>query len=167
MATVTESSNKATWGYAIFFGLGCGISLTTVVVAAQLSTPPSLIAVTSGLVLSVRSLGGSVALPIYGAIQNSQISQNLVPEVLKRVLPLGLKPQYVPQFVAALAASDQEALLQIPGITPAIIAAGSEGIRQAYIPAFRYTWVTAGCFAAVACISKKYFRFYSLLVKLC
>jgi FtsH-binding integral membrane protein len=64
MATTNASSSNAVWGYPIFLGIGLGICLCALMSVAQLSTPPELISITSGLMISMRSLGGSVGLAI-------------------------------------------------------------------------------------------------------
>jgi len=64
MAGATLSSSVAVWVYPAILGIGIGFSLTCLVAVAQLSTPPELISTTSGLIISIRSLGGSVALGI-------------------------------------------------------------------------------------------------------
>lgn len=64
MTSVTTGSSVAAWIYPVILGLGFGMSLTCLVAIAQLSTPPALIAITSGLVISIRSLGASVGLAI-------------------------------------------------------------------------------------------------------
>ena len=64
MAGATPDSKTAVWAYPIFLGIGLGFSLTLLVTAAQLSAPPDLIAITSGLLLAVRSLGGSIGIGI-------------------------------------------------------------------------------------------------------
>jgi len=48
----------------VLLGTALGLSLVSLITAAQLSTPPELIAITSGLVIGIRSLGGSVGLAI-------------------------------------------------------------------------------------------------------
>lgn len=64
MATATPSSSNPVWGYPVFLGIGLGIALCALLTIAQLSTPPELIAITSGLMIGVRSFGGSVGLAI-------------------------------------------------------------------------------------------------------
>jgi MFS family permease len=64
MATATPGSSNAVWAYPIFLGIGLGVCLCALLTAAQLSTPRELIAITSGLMISVRSLGGSVGLAV-------------------------------------------------------------------------------------------------------
>ncbi len=64
MATATPGSSNPVWGYPIFLGIGLGICLCTLVTVAQLSTPHELISITSGLMIGMRSLGGSIGLAI-------------------------------------------------------------------------------------------------------
>ena len=64
MATLgLEDSNKL-WGYPVLLGAALGTTLCALITVAQLSTPPELIAIASGLIISIRSLGGAVALAI-------------------------------------------------------------------------------------------------------
>jgi len=71
MARADSSTNSQVWGYPVFLGWGLGMTLCALITVAQLSTPPELIAVTSGLVLGVRSLGGSVGLAICKDLSDS------------------------------------------------------------------------------------------------
>jgi MFS family permease len=64
MATATPGSSNAVWGYPVLLGIGLGMCLCTLVTVAQLSTPPEMIAITSGLMICMRSLGGTVGLAI-------------------------------------------------------------------------------------------------------
>lgn len=48
----------------MFMGFGLGMTLVLLVTVAQLSTPPELIATASGLIISVRSLGGTIGIAI-------------------------------------------------------------------------------------------------------
>jgi hypothetical protein len=142
------------WAYPIFLGIGLGICLTSLMTAAQFATPAELIAITSGLMISVRSLGGSVGLAIYTAIFNSVLTDNLGPKVAAAALPLGLPESSLPQLIGALATENQTALASVPGITPNIIAAAAGGLFDAFGLAFRYVWVAAGSFASIAVIGK-------------
>ena len=152
MATVSETDPKAFWGYPVFLGLGLGLCLTSLATAAQLSAPPHLISITSGLFIGIRSLGASIGLPIYTAIFNAQLSSHLGNDIAAKVLPLGLPAKSLPLFIGALAANDQKALASIPGVTPQIIGAGVSGLQHAYLEAFRYVWVCAAVMCFVAAI---------------
>lgn len=156
MTTATLSSSNGIWAYPIPFGFGFGICLTTLVTAAQLSAPPALIAITSGLMISIRSFGGSAILPVYNAIFDAKISANLGAKITAAVVPLGLSPKILPEFIGLFAADDVPASLpaslQLPGVTPEILGAGAEGLKTAYLLSLRYVWVTADCLSFVAAI---------------
>jgi hypothetical protein len=152
MATLKPSQSDAIWGYTVLAGLGLGFGLVIAVTTGQISTPPGLIATTSGLILTSRSLGGSVALPVYTAILNSLLTEHLANEIAQRVLPLGLSAEDLPEFISALANNDQKTLESILGITPEIISAGVVGLRSAYYMAFRGTWSAAAAVSAVGLI---------------
>lgn len=62
MATTTTGSSTAVWVYPIFFGAGIGISLGPLMSVAQLCTPKELLTITTGLMISIRAFGGSIAL---------------------------------------------------------------------------------------------------------
>jgi hypothetical protein len=64
MAKMGTQDSMAVWGLPVLLGAGVGLSLVSLITLAQLSTTPGLIAVASGLVIGVRSLGGSVGLAI-------------------------------------------------------------------------------------------------------
>lgn len=64
MATATPGSSNAVWGYPVLLGIGLGACLIALLTVAQLSTPPELISTASGLMIGVRSLGGSIGLAI-------------------------------------------------------------------------------------------------------
>ncbi|KAK5069235.1 hypothetical protein LTR64_008610 [Lithohypha guttulata] len=153
MATANLRSANAMWGYPIFLGIGLGWSLTYLVTAAQLSAPPHMIAVTSGILLAIRSFGGSIALAIYTAIFNSSISTKLGAGIAAAVLPLGLPPPELERFIGALASNNQTALIQIEGATPQIIGAGVHALQIAYLASFRGVWIAAAVFAGVTVIA--------------
>ena len=133
------------------------------VAAAQLSAPPHLIAITSGILLAIRSFGGSVGLAIcksnpvipglpkltivVTAIFSSKISSSLGSNIAAAVLPLGFPPQNLEAFIGALAGQDQAALAHIPGVTPQIIGAGVHALQEAYLSSFKPVWIAAACFA--------------------
>ncbi len=64
MATSNLQSNTLVWGYPVLLGFALGMTLTTLVTAAQLSTPPELISIASGLIIGIRSLGGTIGIAI-------------------------------------------------------------------------------------------------------
>ena len=62
MVLTDRTTNRPVWGYPVIMGVALGITLTTLVTTAQISTPPRLIALASGLMLSSRAIDGAVGL---------------------------------------------------------------------------------------------------------
>jgi hypothetical protein len=75
MATATQGSSTAVWCYAILFGIGLGSSLCSVLALSQLSTPKDLLTITTGLMISMRSFGGSIGLAVCELICCSPFSK--------------------------------------------------------------------------------------------
>lgn len=159
MATVKPTTSEGVlWGYPMLGGLGLGVVTTVIFVGAQLSVTGELIAVGTGLVAAARALGGLVGLVVNNAIFNSAVESNVPSRVAAAVLPLGLDPTQLPGFIAALAAGSAEALAAIPGVTPEIIGAAAQALRQGYSVAFRNVWITAACFTVPGVVRKLIFR---------
>ncbi|ORY58183.1 major facilitator superfamily domain-containing protein [Pseudomassariella vexata] len=153
MATATPQTSNPVWGYPVFLGMGLGVCLCALVTVAQLSTPKELIAITSGLMIGMRSLGGSVGLAIYNAIFNGELSSHLFGNIANAVLPLGLPVTSLGDFVTYLAAQDSASLMTVPGVTGDIIQAGAGALLETYSVGFRWVWVAAGSLTAVAAIA--------------
>jgi hypothetical protein len=153
MATATTGSNKAVWGYPIILGAGLGICLNIIMTAAQFGTPPELIAAASGLMIGVRSLGGSVGLAIYNAVFVYTLSDNLASKVPAALLPLGLSPSSISLFIMTVMSGQMDALNTISGISDSVIQAGVNAANEAFCVAFRNVWMTASCFTFVALIA--------------
>ncbi|KAM4057382.1 fungal trichothecene efflux pump (TRI12) domain-containing protein [Hirsutella rhossiliensis] len=152
MATTTRASDKPVWGYPVLLGLALGMTLTTLVTVAQLSTPPQLIAIASGLIISVRSLGGTIGIAIYNALFTSEM-RHVSERIAGAVLPLGLSSDNLAPLIGALSARNQTALQSIPGVSPEIIQAASGALLDTYVLAFRHVWIAAACFVTVAAIA--------------
>lgn len=74
MSVAKTSSSNGVWGYAVLLGIGLGLSLTCLVTAAQLSTPPQLISTSSGLMIASRSIGAVIALAICKILLNCSLA---------------------------------------------------------------------------------------------
>jgi MFS family permease len=153
MAKIDIQTNNANiWGYPVFLGVGLGMCLSSLLAVAQLSTPPELIATASGLMISVRSLGGAVGLAIYNAVFNHGVSANLGSKVAAATLPLGLPSSSLGPLIVSLTSGNPAAAKRVPGATLDIIQAGGLAVQEAFVIAFRYVWISAGCFALVALV---------------
>ncbi|KAM6506720.1 hypothetical protein FSOLCH5_013695 [Fusarium solani] len=147
MATVKTSTPEANyWGYVIFAGIGLGGITPTFMVAAQLTTPPELIALVSGLMTIARSVGGVIGLAINNAIFNNTLSSELPDKIGAAAVSLGFPEASVGALIAAITSQDSAALAEIPGATADVIAAAQGGRLEAYAVAFRNCWIASACF---------------------
>nr|OQO27324.1 hypothetical protein B0A51_04215 [Rachicladosporium sp. CCFEE 5018] len=154
MATIRTTTPEANlWGYAIFLGAALGVCLTSLVTAAQFATPPALIAITSGLMIGMRSLGGVVGLAIYGAIFNAALSSNIASRVAGASIALDLPRTSVAGLIGALSAGDMTGALAIPGVTPTILEAAGGGLQRSFVIAFRNVWIAAASFSLAAVVA--------------
>jgi hypothetical protein len=64
MATFSRTTNSAVWVYPVLMGVALGMTLTTLVTIAQLSTPPELMAIATGLMHIFRAVGGAAGLAV-------------------------------------------------------------------------------------------------------
>jgi hypothetical protein len=151
MASTNRTTNTLVWGFPILMGLALGMTLTTLVTVAQLSTPPELISTASGLIISVRSLGGTVGIAIYSAIYAEQMNHSAA-NIAKVAFKNGLPDESVKYSVGALLSQNQTALMEIPGVKPSIIVAGGNALLDTYALAFRHVWIAAACFVVVAAV---------------
>ncbi|KAL4879199.1 major facilitator superfamily domain-containing protein [Aspergillus karnatakaensis] len=111
MATIDESMpHTVFWGYPVIGGMGIAILLTNLTVIIQLSTPPSMVSITTGILTAVRSLGATVALAINSAIFSNALSSNVESKMASSILPLGYPQEQLGVLIQALMAGDMIAL---------------------------------------------------------
>jgi len=155
MASVTATTPEANfWGYINFFGVGIGLAFVTFVTSAQFATPPELIAVATGLLISVRSLGGSIGVAIFGAISASGYSNSVFSKVSAAVEPVGLTESAVAQLISALTAGDENMLKSISGVTPDVIAAAGMAMTEARVVGFRGVFICGGVFSVIGIVGE-------------
>ncbi|KAH6658528.1 major facilitator superfamily domain-containing protein [Truncatella angustata] len=151
MASTTRHSNTAAWGLPILMGWGLGMTMVAIVTAAQLCVPHALITTASCLLISVRSLGGTVGIAIYQAVFRLGMS-HLGDNIAEAAITAGLPASSVLDFVTDLVGQDSTALLTVPGVTPNIIGAGAAALFDTYAASFKSVWVTAITFVGIAAI---------------
>ncbi|KAB5515524.1 major facilitator superfamily domain-containing protein [Coniochaeta sp. 2T2.1] len=146
------NTSNAAWGLPVLMGFGLGMTLITLITAAQLSIPVELVSVATGLIISVRSLGGTIGIAIYNAVFISAMKK-LPGNVAYAAMAAGLPPSSIEQFVTNLAGQNSTDLVTVPGVTPEIISAGAGALLDTYATGFRNVWVTALAFCVLAGIS--------------
>lgn len=151
MATTNKSTSMAAWGLPVLMGWGLGMTLVALITAAQLCVPHELIGVASGLLISVRSLGGTVGIAIYQAVFSTAMS-HLGENVAHAAVAAGLPPSSVPDFITNLAGQNETGLILVHGVTPEIIGAGAGALLDTYASGFRNVWISAAAFVSIAAI---------------
>jgi len=99
-----------------------------------------------GLAGSFRLLGGSVATAIYSAINNNTFAKSLPGEVTSAAPDFSA----MPALMKAAAANTAAAYAAVPGITAEVVAATQMAVKQAYVQAYRTTYLSALGFGAAA-----------------
>lgn len=155
MASVTANTQASQfWGYVVFYGVGLVIAQITYAIAAQLATPPDLIATATEIFVAARSLSGSIALAIASAIFTSGLSANLTSKVSTAVVSLGLPEPSIRPLIAALQATNATALHEIPGAAALVVSAAEEALQQAYVVAFQHVFIFGAVFATMGILGK-------------
>ncbi|KAK7408177.1 hypothetical protein QQX98_009644 [Neonectria punicea] len=152
MATSDEHSDQHVWGYPVLLGSALGMTLITLVTVAQLSTPPELISIASGLIISIRSLGGTVGIAIYNAVFRNEVS-NVGKRVADAALQAGLPAESVGRFLENILSHNETGVAQVPGVTPAIIESGVNALLKTYVTGFQNVWITSAAFVALSTVA--------------
>ncbi|OAG07378.1 MFS general substrate transporter [Paraphaeosphaeria sporulosa] len=99
-----------------------------------------------GLAGTFRLLGGSVATAIYTAINNNTFAKKLPNEVLAAA------PGFsnMSALIKAAALNTAAAYKTVPGITNEVIAATQMAVKEAYVQAYKVTYLSALGFGALA-----------------
>ncbi|KAK3175834.1 hypothetical protein K4F52_009941, partial [Lecanicillium sp. MT-2017a] len=68
------------------------------------------------------------------------------------VLDAGLPADSVEPFIGAITSHNGTLLDSVPGVSPAIIRAGTEALKQSFADSVRIVYIIAAPFGAVACV---------------
>ena len=152
-ATKTSYSSGHLLGYVVFFGIGIGISLNALTATAQLSTPKHLISIATGLVIGVRSVGGTVGLSVFSAIfhstQNTQIANKVGAVVAEYP---NFDPANTGALLAGILSGNSTLLESIPSASMALVTNAGEAVQEANLLSFRDVWIAAATLCAAAAI---------------
>lgn len=122
---------------------------------APLFCKPADIGLASGLLASIRSAGGSVAVAVYSSILQNRLQTTIPASVGPVVIAAGLPPTEVPALVLAVKAGK---LVGFPGLTAQIRNAVARVLPKAYAEAFKTVYLSSlgfGAIALVACLFAK------------
>ncbi|KAK5527314.1 hypothetical protein LTR07_001086 [Exophiala xenobiotica] len=146
IASVTQHTAARAIVLVAFAAFWVGASQLMGILIIQFGAEDRHIGVATGLIGSVRSTGGAIAIAIYGTIIRDKATSDIVPRVAAAAVEAGLAPSEVPSFVLALTSGSASALASIKDITPAIIAAGADAIKTVYAEAFKLVFLASLAF---------------------
>ncbi|KAI5363648.1 putative major facilitator transporter Str1/Tri12, MFS transporter superfamily [Septoria linicola] len=153
LATVQPGQAGVAIGCLTLSGVGLAGPLVLVLAGLQLSVPHHLIATGTALVVSSRTLAGSIFVAAYSTALSQRLSTYIPSYIVQAVIPAGLPPQSIGPFIGAFASGARDALAQIPGVTPAVIGAAAAGAyQQAFADGVRVVFIIATPFGLVGCI---------------
>ncbi|EMC98753.1 hypothetical protein BAUCODRAFT_145786 [Baudoinia panamericana UAMH 10762] len=137
---------------ATLVGVGIGAPIVLIIAAVQLSSPHHLIATATAAVVASRALAGGIFTAVYSAVMTNRLDKYIPSYVSTAALGSGLPPSSLGAFIGALTSHDFAGLSQIPGVSPAITAAGAAALTKAYADGIRVIFIIAAPFGIVACI---------------
>lgn len=106
-----------------------------------------------GLAASIRTGISAVATVVFGTVLNNRLSETVAPQVTAAATEAGLPARSVAGFLQALTTGDAAGLEQVPGITAAIISAGSQALKVAHVDTFRTVYLVSIAFGAVGIVT--------------
>lgn len=113
---------------------------------------PQDIGLATGVLGSIRALGGAVAQALYVSILTNKVTKYIPEYVAPAATSAGLPASSLPQLFQGITLGNFTA---VPGITPQVIAATGIAVRDAYVTTFHYVFyatIPFGVLLIVACV---------------
>ena len=150
-AIVTPTSNvgsTALLPIVYAFIAGASVFATAMI---QLGVEHAYIGIASGVLVTARGLGGSVATTIYLSILQNKVAGSLAADVGAPLAEAGVPLKSIPAIIEALAAGDTTSPA-LASISPAALYAAVLGLKTAYAHAFRVVYLVSIAFGVVGTI---------------
>ncbi|KAK1997770.1 fungal trichothecene efflux pump [Colletotrichum falcatum] len=116
---------------------------------APLFCRPSDIGLASGLLASIRSAGGSIAVAVYTTILSNRLAAEIPAAISGPAVAAGLPESQLPGLIETAVAGD---LAAFPGLTSAVEAAVVKVLPGAYTRAFETVYLASLGFGAIAIV---------------
>ncbi|KAL3486870.1 fungal trichothecene efflux pump [Aspergillus germanicus] len=149
-----------TWEMTIALGvLGCiavGYIENITFPGVTLVVEPQDIGLATGVLGSLRALGGAIAQAVYVSVLDNELQKNIPAYVGPAATSAGLPDSSVTDLLSALSASSgtsSSSLDAVPGITENIVAAASAAMKVAYSRSFRVVFFCTIPFSVVLIVS--------------
>ena len=107
----------------------------------------------AGLAGSVRSAISTVASTVYSVVLSIRLAHTIPAEIPPAMIAAGLPTSSVASYMAAIAGGGSaKDLAAVEGLTPEILAVGTEAYRWAYSNAYKTIFLTSIAFGVLAII---------------
>lgn len=152
--TAMASLSQDRWANTIAFAvLGCtaaGYIENIAVPGVTLLWGAQDIGLATGVLGSIRALGGAVAQSLYSSVLNTELAKNIPKYVGPAATNSGLPTDSLPALFAGIAAGD---FTGVPGISDRIIAAVSPALVTSYTKSFQIVFYATIPFSAVLVVA--------------
>ena len=150
-AIVTPTSNIAsTILTALIGGLVAAATVITTTMI-QLGVPHEFIGVATGLAITMRSVGGSVATTIYSTVLSSRFKSYLVTDAAGPLAAAGVNPESVGPIIAALLSGSAHDPV-LAGLSPEVLGLAAQGIKEAFAHSLRIVYLVSIAFGVIGTI---------------
>ncbi|KAK5061534.1 hypothetical protein LTR84_008078 [Exophiala bonariae] len=136
----------------VFVGLAnvmIGATNCISVLIVQLGARDEDIGLATGLVNSVRGIGGAVGVAVYSSLLANRVASTYGPTISSALLAAGLPDSSLTDFLTGLPTGN---IMNVPGVTPLIIDAGLEAQKNVFVGAFRLIYCVTVAFGGLAII---------------
>jgi hypothetical protein len=147
VGTMARASALLSLG-VFFVGWTEGAAITIVTLAAK---DQFALGTASGVAGSIRFLISSIAATVYSVILSNRLASTIAAQVPPAIIAAGLPSSSVADFIAAFSLGST-AFEAVPGVTPAILAAGTSAYKHANADAYRTVFLSNIAFSGVAII---------------
>ncbi|KAK2043428.1 fungal trichothecene efflux pump [Colletotrichum somersetense] len=149
LASLTPETLNAGIAFTILGPFFVGFIELTSLALAPLFCKPSDIGLASGLLASIRSAGGSIAVAVYTSILSNRLATEIPAAISGPAVTAGLPEGQLPGLIKAAMAGKVAAF---PGLTDAVKAAVTKVLPDAYTKAFETVYLASLGFGAIAIV---------------
>ncbi|KAI1177272.1 fungal trichothecene efflux pump [Nemania sp. FL0916] len=149
LAALTPSSLNTGIALTLVGPFFVGVIELVALAIAPLFCKPEDIGLASGLLASIRSAGGSIAVTVYSTILSNRLTYTIPHNVGPVAVSAGLPEDQVPALVTAVLGGS---LQKFPGLTKPIAQAVTSALPTAYSQAFQTVYLASFGFGAIAII---------------
>lgn len=156
LAAAKEDNRAYGIGMSVLGGFGVGGIIIPAAVILTIVSPDEVIATATAITFSVRLIGGSIGYAIYFNVFQQRLTDVLPTTIAGAVGKAGLAVAQIPALIEGLVAQNATAVGAVPGLTPAILLAADEAIKESYLEAFKRVYLVSIAFGVAAIIASAF-----------